>query len=111
MYRRTKLKTFADLTHAHEPKTIAAKNSTQESRIFHQKEKRVEAHIFVSFLAYCLHVTLGQRLRALAPGLAPKDAIVGLRMIVRLTSIFFRDDCESKETKGLQMRHAEFETQ
>ena len=37
--------------------------------IFHQNEKRVEAHIFVSFLAYCLHVTLGQRLRTLAPGL------------------------------------------
>src|ERR1700756_1958554 len=75
MYRRTKLKTFADLTHAHEPKTIAAKNSTQESRIFHQKEKRVEADIFVSFLAYCLHVTLGQRLRTLAPGLTPRSVL------------------------------------
>ena len=30
--------------------------------IFHQSEQRIEAHIFVSFLAYCLHVTLGQRL-------------------------------------------------
>ncbi|MDX1489211.1 MAG: IS1634 family transposase, partial [Acidiferrobacterales bacterium] len=36
--------------------------------IFHQKEQRIEAHIFVSFLAYCLHVTLTQRLRTLAPG-------------------------------------------
>ena len=25
--------------------------------IFHQSEKRIEAHILVSFLAYCLHVT------------------------------------------------------
>ena len=28
--------------------------------IFHQLERRIEAHIFVAFLAYCLHVTLGR---------------------------------------------------
>jgi hypothetical protein len=43
--------------------------------IFHQNEKRIEAHIFVSFLAYCLHVTLGQRLRTLAPGLTPRSVL------------------------------------
>ena len=43
--------------------------------IFHQKEPRVEAHIFVSFLAYCLHVTLGERLRWLAPGLTPRSVL------------------------------------
>ena len=43
--------------------------------IFHQKENRVEAHIFVSFLAYCLHVTLGQRLHSLAPGLTPRSVL------------------------------------
>ena len=43
--------------------------------IFHQKEKRIEAHIFVSFLAYCLHVTLGQRLRTFAPGLTPRSVL------------------------------------
>jgi transposase len=43
--------------------------------IFHQNEKRVEAHIFVSFLAYCLHVTLAQRLRTLAPGLTPRSVL------------------------------------
>jgi hypothetical protein len=43
--------------------------------IFHQKENRVEAHIFVSFLAYCLHVTLGQRLHTLAPGLTPRRVL------------------------------------
>ena len=36
--------------------------------IFHQDEPRVEAHIFIAFLAYCLHVTLRRRLHALAPG-------------------------------------------
>jgi transposase len=43
--------------------------------IFHQDEKRIEAHIFVSFLAYCLHVTLGQWLRTLAPGLTSRSVL------------------------------------
>jgi transposase len=41
--------------------------------IFHQLQIRVEAHIFVAFLAYCLHVTLARRLHALAPGLTPRS--------------------------------------
>ena len=36
--------------------------------IFHQHLERVEAHIFIAFLAYCLHVTLGRRLHALLQG-------------------------------------------
>jgi hypothetical protein len=43
--------------------------------IHHQKEKRIEAHIFVAFLAYALHVTLRQRLRYLAPGLTPRAVL------------------------------------
>jgi transposase len=43
--------------------------------IFHQHAARIEAHIFIAFLAYCLHVTLGRRLHALAPGLTPRSAI------------------------------------
>jgi transposase len=43
--------------------------------IFHQLEPRIEAHIFIAFLAYCLHVTLGRRLHALAPGLTPRSVI------------------------------------
>jgi len=35
----------------------------------------VKMHIFVSFLAYCLYVTLGQRLRALAPGLTARAVL------------------------------------
>jgi hypothetical protein len=30
---------------------------------------------FIAFLAYCLHLTLGRRLHALAPGLTPRSAI------------------------------------
>ena len=43
--------------------------------IYHQKDSRIEAHIFVSFLAYCLYITLGQRLRTLAPGLTPRAVL------------------------------------
>lgn len=43
--------------------------------IFHQDEERIEAHIFVAFLAYCLHITLKRRLHALAPGLTPRSAL------------------------------------
>ncbi len=40
--------------------------------VYHQKDNRIEAHIFVSFLAYCLQVTLKQRARAKAPGLTSR---------------------------------------
>jgi transposase len=43
--------------------------------IFHQLERRIEAHIFVAFLAYCLHVQLRARLRVLAPGLTPRSLL------------------------------------
>jgi len=43
--------------------------------VYHQKEDRIEAHIFVAFLAYCLHVTLRRWLRDLAPGLTPRSAL------------------------------------
>jgi hypothetical protein len=43
--------------------------------IFHQEQTRIEAHIFVSFLAYCLHVTLGQWLQTLAPGLTTRSVL------------------------------------
>lgn len=43
--------------------------------IFHQLEHRIEAHIFVSFLAYCMHVSLRERLRRVAPGLTPRSVL------------------------------------
>ncbi len=43
--------------------------------IHHQKEERIEAHIFVAFMAYALHVTLRRRLRDLAPGLTPRSVL------------------------------------
>ena len=41
--------------------------------IHHQEPERIEAHIFIAFLAYCLHVTIGHRLKGLAPGLTPRS--------------------------------------
>lgn len=43
--------------------------------VFHQQERRVEAHIFIAFLAYCLYITLQRRLHALAPGLSARSAL------------------------------------
>jgi transposase len=43
--------------------------------IHHQKEERIEAHIFIAFLAFCLHATLRCRLQALAPGLTPRSVL------------------------------------
>ena len=43
--------------------------------IFHKTEERIEAHIFVAFLAYCLQVTLKAQLRALAGGTTPREVI------------------------------------
>lgn len=43
--------------------------------IFHRLEHRIEAHIFVAFLAYCLHVSLRTRLRVLGPGLTPRSML------------------------------------
>ena len=43
--------------------------------IFHQTEERIEAHIFVAFLAYCLQVTLKAKLRAVAGGTTPREVI------------------------------------
>jgi hypothetical protein len=43
--------------------------------IYHQRDERIEAHIFVAFVAYCLQVTLKQRTRTLAPGLTPRAVL------------------------------------
>jgi len=52
--------------------------------IHHQLEHRVDAHILVAFLAYCLMVTLRHRLRMQAPGLTPRavlEKLAGIQML------------------------------
>jgi len=75
--------------------------------IFHQQQTRIEAHIFIAFLAYALHVTLGRRLAALAPGLTPRsvlDKFAAVQMI----------DVHVPTTDGRELvltRHTEPETE
>jgi hypothetical protein len=52
--------------------------------LYPQLEHRIEAHLFVAFLAYCLHLTLRARLKPLAGGLtsrAPLDKLAGIPML------------------------------
>lgn len=49
--------------------------------IYHRLDRRVEAHIFVAFLAYCLQVTLKNRLQIHAPGLSPKAVMEKLATV------------------------------
>jgi len=60
------------------------KDDLQLRPIYHQLIERIEAHIFVAFLAYCLHVTLRARLRPLAGGLTPRavlDKLAAVQML------------------------------
>ena len=49
--------------------------------IHHQILPRIEAHIFVAFLAYALHATLRRRLRDLAPGLTSRAVLEAFKAI------------------------------
>jgi transposase len=78
--------------------------------LFHQKLSRIEAHIFVAFLAYCLQATLRRWLRDLAPGLTPRavlDKFRALQMIdVHLPTTDHREVILSRYTqpeKDLQL--------
>jgi transposase len=71
--------------------------------IFHQLESRIEAHIFIAFLAYCLHATLAQQLRPHAPGLTPRSVLDKFAAVQML-------DVEIPTTDGRQLvltRHTE----
>ena len=60
------------------------KDDLQLRPIYHQLEHRIEAHIFVAFMAYCLHVTLRAQLKPLAPGLTSRavlDKLAGIQML------------------------------
>jgi len=52
--------------------------------VYHQLEHRVEAHIFVAFLSYCLMITLRQKLRCHASGLTARDVLDKLSAIVMI---------------------------
>jgi hypothetical protein len=52
--------------------------------IFHKKPERIEAHLFVAFLAYCMMTTLRQQLRGHAVGLMPRVVLEKLATIQML---------------------------
>ena len=56
--------------------------------IYHQLGHRVEAHILVAFIAYCLLVTLKNRLQALAPGLTARAVLETLAPMQMLDVTF-----------------------
>src|ERR1700726_2135121 len=64
------------------------KDDLQLRPIYHQVEHRVEAHIFVAFLAYCLHVPLRARLKPLAPGLTSR-AVLDKMAAVQMLDVHF----------------------
>src|SRR5438067_12728435 len=49
--------------------------------IYHQLERRADAHVLIAFLAYCLQVTLKNRLMIRAPGLTPAAVLEKLATI------------------------------
>ena len=55
--------------------------------IFHHDSKRIEAHLFITFLAYCLAITLRQQLRGLAAGLMPRTIFEKLATVQMLDVI------------------------
>ena len=50
--------------------------------IFHRIQSRVEAHILIAFLAYCLWVCLKQKLRSLGGSLTPAQVLHTLKQIL-----------------------------
>ncbi len=71
--------------------------------IHHQLESRVEAHIFISFLAYCLHVTLRQLAKNRAPGLTPRSILEQMRQIQMV-------DVHIPTTDGRELRMSRYTT-
>ncbi len=64
--------------------------------IFHQKEQRIEAHIFVAYLAYCLQVTLQGKLRQLAGGLTAR-AVLEKFATMQMMDVYFPTEEPEKE--------------
>jgi hypothetical protein len=71
---------YMQLTHVEEAfKTL--KSDLHLRPIHHQLQSRVEAHILVAFMGYCLQATLRRKLQSHAPGLTPREALKELRSI------------------------------
>jgi Transposase DDE domain len=71
--------------------------------IFHKKAERIEAHLFVAFLAYCLSITLRQQLRSKAGGLMPRVVLEKLATVemldVHIPTTDGRELCLTRRTE------------
>lgn len=72
------------------------KEDLQVRPIFHQKEERIEAHIFVAYLAYCLQVTLQAKLRQVAGGLTPRSLLEKFATM-QMMDVYFPTEEPGKE--------------
>ena len=72
------------------------KDDLQVRPIFHKKEERIEAHIFVAYLAYCLHVSLQAKLRQVAGGLTPRTVLEKFATM-QMMDVFFPTEQPGKE--------------
>ena len=72
------------------------KDDLQVRPIFHQKQERVEAHIFVAYLAYCLHITLRAKLRRVAGGLTPRTVLEKFATM-QMMDVYFPTEQPGKE--------------
>jgi hypothetical protein len=62
----------------------ALKSELAVRPIWHWVEKRVEAHVMVAFLGYCLWVCLKHKLKAVAPSLTPWQLLDQFGRIVQV---------------------------
>ena len=76
--------------------------------IYHHRADRIEAHLFVAFLAYCLSITLRQRLKALAGGLMPRmgfEKLATLQLLdVRVPTTDGREPERHRSRRLLRLR-------
>jgi transposase len=72
------------------------KDDLQIRPIFHQSQERIEAHLFVAYLAYCLHVTLQAKLRQVAGGLTPRSLLEKFATM-QMMDVFFPTEQLGKE--------------
>jgi len=71
-----------------EPAFNSLKSDLRLRPIYHQLEARIQAPIFLAFLALCLHATLRGKLRPLAPGLTPR-AVLDKLACIEMLDVYF----------------------
>jgi len=67
----------------------ALKSELSIRPIWHQTQRRVQAHILVAFLGYCLWVALKAKLRAVASSITPARTLESLKSIL-MVEVWFR---------------------